>query len=578
MTALETPSAPRWLVAERDPAAEERLVRELGIPGLVAALLAQRGHGDPAQAHAFLNPRLEDLADPSLLPDYAAARDAILGARERKERIYVHGDYDVDGITSAALLTRFLKSIGCQVTPHVPHRMREGYGIHESAVAAAAATGAKLFLTCDCGISAHEQVRMAREAGMTVVVTDHHSVGETIPDAAAVVNPHRIGSPYPFPELSGAGVAFRLCEGLTRDLGFPVERYRNAFLDLAALGTIADVMPLEGENRIIARYGLERLPETKKVGLRALMREAKIDAAAGRALRAYHVSFMLGPRLNAAGRIDDAAKALRLLLTTDDAEAAALAREIEEVNRERREEQSRMIEQATEKVMAADLHRRNVIVVCDEGWHTGIVGIVAGRLVQQFNRPCFVLSIDPATGVCKGSGRSVPKFSLFDAIEAHRPLFLSGGGHAMAAGCSFELGKLDEVVDSLHTFAGQFLTEEDFVPVVQADLEVEPAEVTLAAAGALCAMEPFGCANPEPIFLARGMTLAQVSPTRKPEHAKLLLTRGAARAAEGIAFNIGERLVEAGAGTVADVLFQPGIDEWNGARRLKWQVRDFRIA
>jgi len=575
MASLGTDSKARWIVGDRDAVAEERLQRELGIPSIVAAVLAQRGMTDPAEAYRFLNPQLDDLHSPSLLPDFEKAKDAILGAKERNELIFVHGDYDVDGVTSAALLNRFLKAIGCNVQTHVPHRMREGYGIHRSAVEAAKVAGARLFLTCDCGVSAFEQVEIAREAGMKVVVTDHHTVGSTLPNADAIVNPHRSDSEYPFPELSGAGVVFRLCEGITEALNHPVDRYRRAFLDLATLGTIADVMPLREENRIIARHGLKILSETKKVGLQALMREAKLTIEPGRPLRSYHVGYVLGPRLNAIGRIDDADIALRLLTSTDAAEADLLAKKIEGVNVERRAEQQRIIEEAVEMVTSKGWHQRNVIVVGSDGWHSGIVGIVAGRLVDQFHRPCFVLKIDRENGICKGSARTIPNFHLADAIRAHPELFLSGGGHAAAAGCSFELEKLDAVADALHEYAGKHLTPEDFVPTVQADMEVDGSEVSLAAVEALQALEPFGCENPEPTFVARGVNLSQVLPTKNPAHVRLLLRCGTGMAVPGIAFGLGERFTNTGAGAVTDLLFQPTIEEWRGMRSLKWQVKDY---
>jgi len=291
----------RWTIQPRNRDAEQRLERELGLPSVVAAILAQRGYEDPAEALKFINPRLEDLFDPRLLPDYEPAVAAILGARERKELIYVHGDYDVDGVTSAALFSRFLKAIGCEVHTHVPHRMREGYGIHISAIAEAKDVGAKLFLTCDCGVGAHAQVEMANEAGIKVVVTDHHSIGGELPRAAAIVNPHRADSKYPFLDLSGAGVVFKLCDGIARELGHAPEIFYRAFLDLAVLGTIAVVMPLVSENRIIAKHGLERLAQTKKVGLQALMREAGLTDESRRSLRAYHVGFVIGPRLDPSG-------------------------------------------------------------------------------------------------------------------------------------------------------------------------------------------------------------------------------------------------------------------------------------
>jgi single-stranded-DNA-specific exonuclease len=559
----------RWLVGPRDAAAEARLKSELGLTPLVAALLVARGFGDPTVAHELLNPSLSNLHNPALLPDYAAARDEILGARERKETIFIHGDYDVDGVTSAALLSRFLTKIGCHVVTHVPHRMKEGYGIHSSAVDAAAASGAKLFLTCDCGVAALEQVERAREAGMRVVVTDHHSIGHQLPNAEAVVNPHRADSVYPFTELSGVGVAFKLCEGLVGELGLEKSHYYRAYLDLAALGTIADVMPLLGENRIIARFGLQNLAETKKAGLRAMMSIAKIEP--GTVLRSYHVGFVLGPRLNAAGRVDDAALALRLLLTTDELEAAQIATEIEHKNQHRRDEQNRILGEAVELVQEQGAHEKNVIVVAKEGWHTGIVGIVAGRLVELFRRPTIVLSIDEH-GHCKGSARSIPKFHLADAIMAH-PELLSGGGHAMAAGCSFPLTNLKEVVNALHDYAALRLTPEDFVPMMTADAEVEVSEVTRQSVEQLNQLEPFGCAHPEPVFVARGMTLAEVVPTRKPEHVRTLL-RSSSGGVTAMGFNMGDRITTEMIGQKIDVAFQPMLDEWRGTVNLKWRIQD----
>jgi single-stranded-DNA-specific exonuclease len=566
--------APKWLVAPRDSAAEENLQRELGISPLVSALLVQRGFTDPKDADLFLRCSLDDLHDPSELPDYAPARDAILGARERGELIYVHGDYDVDGITSAAIFDRFLKKIGCKVTTHVPHRMKEGYGIHGSAVEDAIAQGAKLFLTCDCGSSAIAQIKQAREAGMVVVVTDHHTVGFEVPDAQAFVNPHRADSTYPFQELSGAGVVFKLCAGIARDLGFELSHYYRAYLDLACLGTIADVMPLIGENRVIARHGLDRLRHTNKVGLKALMAKAEVDLS--RPLSNYHIGFVLGPRLNATGRIDDAAHALMLLIETDEKAAAELADLIELRNTERRAEQQRIVEEAIALVETTDAHKRWVIVACKEGWHAGIVGIVASRLVETYHKPAFVLTHDAASGTVKGSARSIPGFHLADAIRANWELFQGGGGHAMAAGCSFDYQNLEAICDALHQHATQVLTEDDLVPTVHVDLEVAPRELTLQTVEELSMMEPFGMANPEPVFLARGATVLELKPCKNPIHMQLKMRLGDGPPQQGIAFNLGESLAQYETGANLDFLFKAEVDEWMGNRRLKWKVNGFR--
>jgi single-stranded-DNA-specific exonuclease len=452
--------------------------------------------------------------------------------------------------------------------------MKEGYGIHAMAVQAAADAGAKLFLTCDCGISAHDQVDQAKAAGMSVVVTDHHSIGGDLPGATAIVNPHRSDSQYPFDELSGAGVVFKLCAGISAELGHNLQNYYRAFLDLAALGTIADVMPLVGENRIIAKFGLQRLGDTQKPGLRALIQAANISVEPGKPLKASHVGFQLGPRLNAAGRIDDAAMALNLLLENDPVAAEKLAAKIESVNSNRRTEQQRVMDEAVEIVLAHGSNKRNVIVVAKEGWHSGIVGIVAGRLVEMFCRPSFVLTIDPATETAKGSARTIPGFNLADAIRAH-PDLMVGGGHAMAAGCSLKAGDLERATDALDEYAGKLLTPEDFVPTIRVDMEVEAAEVNLQAAEALSKLEPFGFSNPEPVFLSKRMTVAQILPTKNPIHVRLVLQTDTGSTVSGIAFGIGERLSMSGAGIGADMLFQASVDEWKGARTLKWQIKDF---
>ena len=564
-----TQQTARWIVPQRNPEEEAVLQRELGIPEIVAALLVQRGYSDPTQAEKFLNPRLEDLHDPRLLPDYDLAESEILGAKERGDLIFVHGDYDVDGVTSAAILHRFLKSVGANVETHVPHRMREGYGIHESPVEVAKKKGAKLFLTCDCGISAHDQVKQAREAGMRVVVTDHHSIGHTLPEAHAVVNPHRTDAEYPFAELSGAGVVFKLCDGLTQALGFPREKYHRAFVDLAALGTIADVMPLIDENRVIAKHGLDRLGDTKKVGIQALKDNSNISGP----VRTYDVGFKLGPRINAVGRIDDSALALKLLLETDYSEAKRMADEIEVLNSDRRDAQQKMIDEAIEIVESRHLYERYVMVVASRDWHPGIVGLVAGRLTERYRRPTFCVVIDEDRGLCKGSARSIPAFSLVNAIRAF-PGLMDGGGHTMAAGCSFEIARLSEVESALEAHAHEILTPDDFIAAYQADLEIRPGDLTLSVMESISMLEPYGESNPEPFLIARSLDLAQINPTKNPAHVQVTLRGEDATTVSAVGFSMGERFAQTRVGNKIDVLFQPKLDDFRG-RRVKWQLKDF---
>jgi single-stranded-DNA-specific exonuclease len=357
---------------------------------------------------------------------------------------------------------------------------------------------------------------------------------------------------------------------LSDELGMPRDKYRDNFLDLAAIGTVADVMPLIGENRIITHFGLQRLAEGRKVGLRALMREANVVAP----LRSSSIGFGLGPRLNAAGRIDDAALSLQLVLCTDEIEATELAQKLEIVNTQRKTEQNRIIDEAADRIRETGADQQNVIVLADPGWHPGIVGIVAGRLVEQFRRPVFVLNVDEKNQTIKGSGRSIPKFHLAEAIKAHPDLFLSGGGHAMAAGCSFEKGKLQEVIDTLHTYGGTMLTPDDFIPVKRIDAELDPTEITKASVMEMSKLEPFGFGNPTPQFVARDLEVLSVLPTKNPIHCRASL-RGSGVVAQAMAFNMGERMSSLLVGAKIDALFEAVIDRYNGYETLKWHLRDY---
>ncbi len=538
------------------------------MPAIVAAVLVARGTTDPAEAERFLNPSLSHFHDPRLLPDYEAAVGAILAARERGETVYVHGDYDADGVTSAALLTRFLESIKVSVVPHVPHRVREGYGIHLDAIGWAKEKGASLFLTCDCGVSAHDQVKAAQEAGMTVVVTDHHQVPDTLPGATAVVNPHRNDSRYPFAELCGVGVAFKLCAGLTAELVYPVDRFYRAFLDLAVIGTVADVMPLIDENRVIAKFGLPELERTQKQGLRAIIDTANLG---GRSLSSRDIGFGIGPRINAVGRLDDSGIALDAMLTRDPVRARELARQLETVNDLRREEQARSVDAAIEQVQARGLSERLTMLVADPDWHPGVIGLVAGRLTERFRRPTFVVTVQG--GVAKGSARSLPGFDLGRALRALSSWTLSGGGHELAAGFSIEESKVAGFAEALEAYAERHVTAEVFRPRLALDAEVTAQEAGPAAIEALRCLEPYGTANPEPLFAVRGVRLKMVAPTSKPEHVRVTFDTEAGTRT-GMAFGIGERVNRMEPGAQVDVAFRIEENVWNGRRDFRWTVVD----
>lgn len=570
------PASAVWIVPDRNYDAESVLQRELGVRALLASVLVRRGLTDPEQASTFLQPKLSQLHSPKLLPDYEPAVREILGAKERNELIFIHGDYDADGVSSTALFSRFLTKIGCRVHTHVPHREKEGYGIHSSMVQEAKHLGAKLFLTCDCGISAHEQVEMALEAGMRVVVTDHHTVGSSLPRAQAIVNPHRADSEYPFDELSGAGVVLKLCAGIAEELELPLESFYKAYLDLAVLGTVADVVPLRGENRIIAKFGLEQLKQSKKPGLRALMQESGLADRMQNGLRAWDIGFVLGPRINAAGRIDDASLALRLLLSQDQEESAELARTLEGLNQRRKLEQQDIVQQAIDQVERTGQAQNPVLFVWSDGWHPGLVGIVAGKLVETYHRPAFVGTIDPATGTLKGSARSIDGFHLADAIRAF-PDLMGGGGHAKAAGFSGMVERVEEIQQALLAAGAARLDEEALKKRYHADVEAPIADLDFLSVMELRKMEPFGEENREPLVAVREVPIVEVRQTRNPDHPQLIIRGSGGESIRAPAFGLGKRLSGQAGGFSADLLINPGIDEWQGSQRLQWMVRDFEI-
>ncbi|MCX7798949.1 MAG: single-stranded-DNA-specific exonuclease RecJ [Fimbriimonadales bacterium] len=564
------PARSRWIVGPRDPAAERLLADALGIHRLLAVVLVARGYSEPCEAARFLNPSLDDLGDPALLPDFHRGLSLILAARERGDRIFVHGDYDVDGVCTATLLGHFLKKIGCDVHVHVPHREREGYGIHLSIIAEAVDRGAKLFVTGDCGISAHEQVRAAKEAGMAVVVTDHHHVPEAFPEADAVINPHRGDSRYPFADLCGCGVAFRFCEGITREIGWPIDKFRRRYLDLAALATVADVMPLVGENRILAKHGLQRLERTPWVGLRALLE--KCGLLDKRPLTSHDVGYRLGPRINAAGRIDDAILALRLLQSEAMDQARALAEEVDRLNAERQRLQNRAVEEAVARIEAQRWEDLPLLMLEDPAWNGGVIGLIAGKLRERYWRPACVGTLD-GDGRFKFSARSVPGFHLAEAIRAHEPL-LRGGGHALAAGFSVDPSMLQQAKEALLAYASQILSADDLVPTVEAVAEVSLRDVDLEAAEALEQLEPTGVGNSRPTFVARRVGVSRVTATRSPNAVVLDLIAEDGRVVRAVSFNDAEAWRQASLDEPYDVVFLPEVNRFNGRTSLNLKVVD----
>jgi len=548
------------------------LAGALGLPEPVCELLVRRGHADPDAARAFLRPSLETLHPPGLLPDLGRAADRVEAALEAGETILVHGDYDADGLTAAALLTLGLAELGGRVEPFVPHRLRDGYDLGEAGLARAEEVGAGLILTADCGVSAADAVAAAAAAGLDVVVTDHHRPPPRLPEAVAVVNPVREDSGYPFRGLSGVGVAFKLLSELSIRAGFPPEAV-NRHLDLVAIGTVADVVPLAGENRALVRAGLGALARTARPGIRALAERAGVDL---RSVRASDVGFRIGPRLNAAGRVGAAAEGLRLLLTDDEREAGRLAGTLEDRNRERRSEDRKVLSEAEERLAERfDPDRDHAVVLWGEGWHPGVIGIAASRIVERVHRPVVLVGVQGESG--RGSGRSVPGFHLHRALASCADLLERFGGHAMAAGLEIRREELPELAERLEREAAEALEPDDLVPELRLDLSVPLGRMDRQLHRWLEHFAPFGTGNRRPVLHASGVRLERASTVGSDgDHLKgVLVGEGGARL-EAIGFGMGHRLPEVGGGRALEAALELALDRYRGRERLQARLRDLR--
>jgi single-stranded-DNA-specific exonuclease len=527
------------------------LARELGVSETTASILVRRGYGDPDDARTYLAAE-RPAHDPTLLGDMQAACDAIRRAVAAGQRICVHGDYDADGICATALAVLVLRRLGADVDWHLPSRFEEGYGVSMETLARLAREECGLVLTVDCGITAAEEVAEAKGLGLEVVVTDHHRPGERLPDCPVVATRP---SDYPFPELCGTGVVFRLAEALLGPEA-PAEH-----LDLVALATIADVVPLVDENRALATAGLRRLARTTKPGLRALMRTARVDPAA---LDSGSVAFRLAPRLNAAGRLCHPGVALELLLTDDEREAERLAGELERLNRDRQAVEDRILRDAVREIeeWPEAERRRRAYVVAGEEWHRGVVGIVASRLVERFNRP-VVLIAGTEDGPWVGSGRSIAAFDLHRGLAESAAHLERYGGHRVAAGLSILPENVPAFRESFAAHADAALGEEDLAPRLAVDAVVEGRELTLDLCEELERLAPFGLGNPAVTLLAIGCRLSELGAVGEGKHLRLAVTANGVRSG-AIAFGQGSRIDSYRRPVAWDVAFRLGANRWNG--------------
>ena len=560
----------RWLLpTEPDPAIVERLQRDLHLPHAICRLLALRGYGASDDAKTYLRPRLDQLHEPNCLTDLDRAVERISRALRETETILVHGDYDVDGMCSTTLMVRAIAALGGNVIPFIPRRLEDGYDLTDAGVRAARDAGAKLVITCDCGTSAFGPIATLQGEGIDVIVTYHHLPGGPLPAAYAVLNPNRPDCTSLDKGLAGVGVAFKLALALTRSLGGN-ENFVYRMLDLVALATIADIAPLVGENRVFVRYGLKLLNEAERPGIRAMIRAAGLDR---KNLTAGRVGFVLAPRLNAAGRLGSALRGVQLLMAPNEQVANPIARELEELNARRQEIDRATLEEARKRVLEMDLSETYGIVLAEQGWHAGVIGIVASRIVEEFGRPTVLIALDGAEG--KGSGRSITAFDLHAGLSECRDVFVRFGGHKAAAGVTITADRIPEFAARFNSVVASQLSEDDLIPELRVDLEITLDQIDDELETLLRHVEPCGIKNPSPVFVARRVTLAASPRVVGKDGLKLLLSDNG-RQLTALGWGMGPRAPELHMGDTIDVAFRLERDDWNGESRLQARLADFR--
>ena len=588
----------RWIIRSSDDAASSSaisLIAEgLGINPIVAKLLFNRGYTDVDSAKSFMYMESEILSNPFLLKDIEKGIERVRQAVENKEKITVYGDYDVDGVTAVCTLYLYLKSLGANVEYYIPNRIGEGYGVSVVAIDQIVKTGTSLIITVDTGITAIDEVKYAKEKGIDFVITDHHECHSEYPDAVAVINPHRPDCEYPFKELAGVGVVFkfvcayeeRVQKSSRKDAAIKIFK---DYADLVAIGTIADVMPIKDENRIIVRYGLMNIENSTRLGLLALMDAASSRNDGSKSSRAKHrnkitsgyIGYTLAPRINAAGRIKNASIAVQLFLSEDEAQALAIAEELCRTNKERQNEENKIMQEANEQIKGLDIDKTPVIVLDADNWHHGVIGIVSSRITEKYSRPSILVSFEGNPGpsspddVGKGSGRSIKGMNLVDALCYCQDHLVKFGGHELAAGLSVKRCELDTFRKQINEFALANLTADDMVPIVEADCAVKLDDVNLSLAKSLQMLEPYGVSNPVPAFVLCDVTVSEISGISDGKHTKLVLSSGK-YSHSAMYFSNSPESLGIYPGDKVDVLFNIDVNEWMGRESVQLIVRDIR--
>lgn len=555
----------KWIYNYTDKKQIKYIVDKYKLNELVAKVLINRNIGEE-DLEVFLNPTRDNFYDPYLLPDIKNAIDRILLAREKKEKVIIFGDYDVDGITSLSVLKKFLNDIGMEVDTYMPNRLEEGYGLNNEALTSFKKQGYSLIITVDCGISAASEAKLVKELGMDLIITDHHEPQEILPDAVAVIDPKRKDSMYPFRNLAGVGVAFKITQALSKKLELEDKEYLK-YLDLVCLGTIADIVPLVDENRVIASLGLKLVAVTKNPGIRALLdisNYKKIDSTA--------ISFGIAPRINACGRMGYEQEALKLFLTQSYDEALVLAKKLNKYNSQRQEIEKRIYNEAIKEIEEKELYKKNAIVIGKDNWHHGVIGIVASKICDLYYKPTILICFDGNTG--KGSGRSIQGFDLHGALSKLTNYLDKFGGHEMAIGMTIDRKNFDEFKNAFEDITTN-ISDDDLVPVAYVDEVVTHKDISIQAVKDLDVLKPYGEANSLPLFVYKNIKIDSLRTLSDEKHLKLTLKDGN-KLFDAIGFNMGNMAKEFQIGDKVDVLMQLEINSYNNSNKVQFNLKDIR--
>jgi single-stranded-DNA-specific exonuclease len=566
-----------WNLLAADSELSNQLSKDFALHPVVARVLAARGWNQEGEALGqFLDPKLKNICDPYSMKEMELAVERTVQALKNKEKICIYGDYDVDGVSASALLAGTLQFLGARPQIVIPHRFNDGYGMSVTRVEELGRQGIQLIITVDNGVTAIDPIKRATELGIDVVVTDHHLAGDALPEVAALLNPNRPDAQYPGGALCGAGVAFKFAHALLKKAS-PSEVEGKKFLldqlDLVALGTIADVVPLVGENRIFARHGLEKILQSKRPGIQALLEVSGYTARGSQQLNPEMVGFGLGPRINAAGRTDDATRAFELLLTTDPAKAQQLATHLEHLNRERQKIEKDILEESICAVEELD-QEPSILVVGGQGWHLGVVGIVAARLAEKYSLPAIVLTFEE--DLARGSARSIPGFDVYQALKACSSHLVKFGGHAAAAGLQISRNNIEEFRNDINEYTAKTLTEMGEETIIDVDAEVKASEMNWDLFNSLQKLQPFGEGNAKPMLMMRGVKAAYPPKVVGRDHLRVKISTDQGRF-DAIGFSLGRLKEIFESSAPLDILFRPRENTYNGNTSLEMQLFDARI-